>query len=205
MDRYESLTGDRITKRLIEFHTAGFCGVNGFLMWPLAFDPAPEQDYISYMNYSVATTRWAIRAIADHMGIALTDPREPICAPLGFAAAGEELVRGIGALPAATPNDAYGRDAAAALARYIARWNLCGLDVQAENLADIAALIGEPMSDWEDAQARLDAFVEAGTDVDDERLVQHFHNWLMRQTFLVSGCGQASFLAKVDLQVIPER
>src|SRR3546814_18848418 len=31
IDRYEMLTGDRISKQLLEYHSAGFCGVNGFL------------------------------------------------------------------------------------------------------------------------------------------------------------------------------
>src|SRR3546814_2201729 len=62
-DRYEMLTGDRISKQLLEYHSAGFCGVNGFLMWGLAYDTTLDQDYIAYMHYSVATTRWAIKAI----------------------------------------------------------------------------------------------------------------------------------------------
>src|SRR3546814_5503747 len=75
IDRYEMLTGDRISKQLLEYHSAGFCGVNGFLMWGLAYDTTLDQDYIAYMHYSVATTRWAIKAIAEHMGLTLTEPR----------------------------------------------------------------------------------------------------------------------------------
>src|SRR3546814_5225524 len=52
-DRYEMLTGDRISKQLLEYHSAGFCGVNGFLMWGLAYDTTLDQDYIAYMHYSV--------------------------------------------------------------------------------------------------------------------------------------------------------
>src|SRR3546814_1690590 len=88
IDRYEMLTGDRISKQLLEYHSAGFCGVNGFLMWGLAYDTTLDQDYIAYMHYSVATTRWAIKAIAEHMGLTLTEPEEPMFRPLGFSRAG---------------------------------------------------------------------------------------------------------------------
>src|SRR3546814_7173033 len=47
IDRYEMLTGDRISKQLLEYHSAGFCGVNGFLMWGLAYDTTLDQDYKS--------------------------------------------------------------------------------------------------------------------------------------------------------------
>src|SRR3546814_12894843 len=95
IDRYEMLTGDRISKQLLEYHSAGFCGVNGFLMWGLAYDTTLDQDYIAYMHYSVATTRWAIKAIAEHMGLTLTEPEEPMFRPLGFSRAGKHLVEQI--------------------------------------------------------------------------------------------------------------
>lgn len=205
MDRYEALTGDRLSKQLIEFHTAGFCGVNGFLMWPLAFNPAPEQDYTAYMIYSVVVTRWSIHAIAEYMGLELTDPAEPKPHPIAFPAAGQHLVRAIEALPGANPSEAYNRDACSALARYLSRWNDYGADITAQNLADIAAIIGEPVDDWDAAQAKLEAFVDQAGPDEDARLVQHFHNWLMRQTFLIEGCGVASFMARFELQHIPER
>src|SRR3546814_5116886 len=79
IDRYEMLTGDRISKQLLEYHSAGFCGVNGFLMLGLAYDTTLDQDYIAYMHYSVATTRWAIKDIAEHMGLTLTEPGRASC------------------------------------------------------------------------------------------------------------------------------
>src|SRR3546814_20546691 len=90
IDRYEMLTGDRISKQLLEYHSAGFCGVNGFLMWGLAYDTTLDQDYIAYMHYSVATTRWAIKDIAEHMGLTLTEQEDPMFRTLGFSRAGKQ-------------------------------------------------------------------------------------------------------------------
>lgn len=205
-DHYEKLSGDRITKRLIEYHTAGFCGVNGFMLWPLAFTSTPEQDYAAYLNFAVATSRWCVTAMAAHDGVQLTEPLTPVASAMGFAQAGHHLVRQIAGLSAGSdPASAYARDSAAALAYYQQRWLTYGADVLAADIADTEALIGCRLSGQDEMMARLEAFVlQAGAE-DDARLIQHFHSWLRRQDFLLTGCGIAAYNVGLDLQVIPER
>lgn len=203
--RYEALTGDRISRQLIEFHTAGFCGVNGFLMWPLMFESAPEQDYVAYLNYSVGTSRWMIRAMADYMGLVLVDPPEPTEQALGFSQASRHLVRHVAAFPGGSAAQDYARDAAVHQAFYMGRVNDFGLSVRADDLADVAELTGIRHENWADAQQALAAWIAgAGPDAD-ARLVQHFHNWLQRQAFLLRGSGPAAYLPTIDLQPIRER
>lgn len=204
-DHYEKVSGDRITKQLIEYHTAGFCGVNGFMLWPLAFTSTPEQDYVAYLNFAVATARWSYTAMAAHMGLQLTEPRTPVARPMGFTQAGSHLVRQIGEMPASDAQTAYARDSAAALALYQQRWLTYGADVVNADLADTAALIGHRPADQDDMMEKLEAFVRQAGPEDDARLVQHFHNWLRRQDFLLTGCGIASYNVGLDLQIIPER
>ncbi len=204
-DHYEKVSGDRISKRLIEYHTAGFCGVNGFMLWPLAFTSTPEQDYMAYLNFAVATARWSYTAMAEHMGLQLSEPPEPVAREMGFNQAGTHLVRQIGALPAPDDQTAYSRDSAAALALYQQRWLTYGADILDADLDDTAALIGQRPADQDDMMEKLEAFVQhAGPEYDD-RLIQHFHNWLRRQDFLLTGCGIASAFVGLDLQIIPER
>jgi aminoglycoside phosphotransferase (APT) family kinase protein len=204
-DRYEQVSGDRISKQLIEYHTAGFCGVNGFMLWPLAFTSTPEQDYMAYLNFAVATARWSYTAIAAHMGLQLSDPRTPVARAMGFSQAGAHLVRQIGALPASDDQTAYSRDSAAALALYQQRWLTYGADVLEADLNDTEALIGRRPTDQKDMMEKLEAFVlQAGPEYD-ARMIQHFHNWLRRQDFLLTGCGIASAFVGLDLQIIPER
>lgn len=201
-DHYERLTGDRITKRLIEYHTAGFCGVNGFMMWPLMFTSTPEQDYVAYMQFSVATTRWSITAIAEHIGFTPTDPPMPPARPMGFDQAGQHLVRQIGLLPAGDAAIEYARDSAAALALYQQHWLTYGQAIEAADAADAEALLGRPAVDRD---AEVEAFVLAAGPEEDRRLVQYFHNWLRRQDFLLTGCGASAYNVGLDLQVIPDR
>ena len=204
-DHYEKVSGDRISKQVIEYHTAGFCGVNGFMLWPLAFTSTPEQDYMAYLNFAVATARWSYTAMAAHIGLQLIEPREPVVREMGFNQAGSHLVRQIGTLPAPDDQTAYSRDSAAALALYQQRWLIYGADVVDADLDDTAALIGQRPTDQDDMMEKLEAFVlQAGPEYD-ARLIQHFHNWLRRQDFLLTGCGIASAFVGLDLQIIQER
>lgn len=204
-DHYEKLSGDRITKGLIEYHTAGFCGVNGFMLWPLAFSSTREQDYMAYMQFAVATSRWCVKAMAEHAGISLTEPPEPNASPMGFEQAGIHLVRQIGNLPADDPNVAYDRDSAAALAQYQQRWLTYGASVLEADLADCEVLTGNRAKNQNDMMQVVEGFVLQAGEADDARLIQHFHNWLLRQDFLLTGCGAASSFVGLDLQVIPAR
>lgn len=204
-DYYEKVSGDRISKRLIEYHTAGFCGVNGFMLWPLAFTSTPEQDYIAYLNFAVATARWSYTAMAAHIGLQLNEPREPVVRTMGFNQAGKHLVRQISTLAATDDQAAYSRDSAAALALYQQRWLTYGADVLDADLDDAAALIGQRPADQDDMMEKMEAFVmQAGPEYD-AHLIQYFHNWLRRQDFLLTGCGIASGFVGLDLQIIPER
>jgi aminoglycoside phosphotransferase (APT) family kinase protein len=204
-DHYEKVSGDRIPKQLIEYHTAGFCGVNGFMLWPLAFTSTPEQDYMAYLNFAVATARWSYTAMAAHMGLPLSEPAMPAARSIGFSQAAAHLVRQIGILPAPDDQTAYSRDSAAALALYQQRWLIYGADILDADLADTEALVGQRPADQDDMMEKLEAFVlQAGPEYD-ARLIQHFHNWLRRQDFLLTGCGIASTFVGLDLQLIPER
>jgi aminoglycoside phosphotransferase (APT) family kinase protein len=201
-DHYERLTGERISKRLIEYHTAGFCGVNGFMMWPMMFTSTAEQDYVAYMQFVVATTRWSITAIAEHIGMKPVDPPVPDARQLGFDQAGRHLVRQIGRLPAGDAATEYARDSAAALALYQQRWLTYGRAIEMADAADAEALLGRAAVDRD---TEVEAFVLAAGPEEDGRLVQYFHNWLKRQDFLLTGCGASAYNAGLDLQPIPER
>jgi aminoglycoside phosphotransferase (APT) family kinase protein len=204
-DHYEMVSGDRISKSLIEYHTAGFCGVNGFMLWPLAFSSTREQDYMAYMNFAVATSRWCVKAMAEHAGISLAEPPAPQASPMGFERAGFHLARQIGDLPAPDEITTYLRDSATALARYQQRWLTYGSSVIAADMADCERLMGARPKDQDDMMRLLEAYVLQTDGTEDACLIQHFHTWLRRQDFLLTGCGVASTFVGLDLQKIPLR
>jgi aminoglycoside phosphotransferase (APT) family kinase protein len=205
MDRYEALTGDRLDKFSIEYHTAGFCSVNGFLLWPLAFDPDADDDYVAYLSFSVGTSRWAITAIAAAIGVPLATPASPAAEPLNYPAAARHLVGTVGRLGVHGVRAEYDRSKADSLARYLERANTYGLAVLRDNLADASRLLGRSVETPLDAERALVEFIAAAGPEQDADLVWYFHRWLTRQDFLLRDCGQSSYLTGIDLQRIGER
>ena len=205
IDYYETLTGDRISKQLIEYHTAGFCGVNGFLLWPLAFQSSPEQDYVAYLQFAVSATRFSISAMAEHDSVTLIDPDPPVAQAIGYVEAGRKLIEQIDAFPGDGAGMTYQRNSAAALARYMQRWAAYGAAVVAADMDDVEQLLGHRPDNGDAAMAALDTFVANAGPADDARLIQHFHRWLKRQNFLLRGCGKGYDYIDMDLQPIPPR
>lgn len=205
MDHYEQITGDRIDKNTVEFHTAGFCGVNGFLLWPLAFDPDINDDYVAYLSFSVGTSRWAISAIAETMGLKLTDPAVPQAAPFTFAAATDHLVKTLPNLGGSGPFADYEMGKASSLAKFLQSTNLYGRGIHADNLADASKLVGKQLTSTEQAEEALVEFVLNAGPEQDKALVEYFHRWLKRQDFLLERSGTSAWLVGLDLQHIRER
>ncbi|MAT50712.1 MAG: aminoglycoside phosphotransferase [Porticoccaceae bacterium] len=205
MDHYEQLTGDRMDKNSVEYHTAGFCAVNGFLLWPLAFDPDIADDFVAYLSFSVGTTRWAIEAIAEVEGVTLDDIEPPAAAPLGYPAAPRHLVKNLAQLPMEGEFAEYDKSKAVSLALYLERANLYGRSVIEQNLADVAQLTGKQFDDPDDAEkAMVDHIAGAGPE-QMPALTRYFHRWLQRQDFLLRECGASSWGTGIKLQAIRHR
>jgi aminoglycoside phosphotransferase (APT) family kinase protein len=205
MDRYEQLTGDKLDKFSVEYHTAGFCAVNGFLLWPLAFDPDANDDYVAYLSFSVGTSRWSISAIAAAMGVQLQDAQTPVAAPLSYPAAARHLVGVVGALSGRGPQAGYDLGKAVSLALYAERANTYGRSIMQDNLNDASQLLGRPLRTPEEAELALIEFIAHAGPEHDAALLQYFHRWLGRQDFLLRACGASAYLTGMDLQKIAER
>lgn len=206
MDIYEEITGDKLTKQLIEYHTAGFCACNGFTLWPLMFESTMEQDYTAYMIFSVITARWTLNAIGECLGIKFTAPAPLLSGPLGFTRASAHLCEQVMTMPAPTEKDEYNRGSCRLLSFYMGRVNEFGLNAMACDLADASELLGRKLDDWNAAQQDIEDYVLGAPPSEDGRIAQFFYNWIGRQEFILTGCGpEAERMVGQDLQYIPER
>jgi redox-regulated HSP33 family molecular chaperone len=91
------------------------------------------------------------------------------------------------------------------LAQHQQRWLTYGTSVVAADMADCERLTGTCPAGQDDMMRVVEAYVAQAEQGDDARLIQHFHNWLRRQDFLLTGCGAASSFVGLDLQAIPAR
>ncbi len=200
---YESLTGDSISRTAIAYHSAGFAGTNSMLMWPMMFAPEVENDYVAYLQFCVATSRWGLQGIAESLNVALEivpDPKPNATVP--FEAAPGQLLNLLTGWQSDDTALRFHLEGAAALATYLGRCHVYGGSILAADLADATALTGKAISSRDEADAAVQAFVEQAGREDDTKLVAFFNRWLSRQNFLLKGCGSQAYLTETTLQPI---
>jgi len=204
-DYYEKLTGDRISKSAIEYHSAGFASTNSMLMWPLIFNPAADHDLLSYLQFTIATSRWGLAGIAEFEGIDLIDPAAPQASDIAFGSITDHLFRSLSDISTEDETVRYKLSNAADMAKYLDRCNRYGASILAADLKDTYELTGLQVTTREEADIAVDRWVREAGPEQDSRLITHFHRWLCRQSFLLKGCGSQSYLTETTLQYIPVR
>lgn len=204
-DYYEALTGDRISKRVIEYHSAGFSSTNSMLMWPMIFEPEPEHDLIAYLQFTIVTSRWGLSAMAAADEVSLEEVPDPVRNPMAIDTPGPHLVRQLTGWETSDPATRHRIDGARALATYLQRCAEYGASVLQDDIADTEALTGQRPKTRLEADGLVDAFVRRADRDQDATLIRFFHRWLQRQNFLLKGCGSQAYLTESSLQPIPPR
>jgi aminoglycoside phosphotransferase (APT) family kinase protein len=205
-DYYESLTGDRISKAAIEYHSAGFASTNSMLMWPMMFEPEPDNDYVAYLQFCVATSRWGLAAMAEVSNVKLPNLPPPVLnSALPFDAASTHLQTHLAGWKTGDTELNFYLEQAGVLAQYLDRCHKYGATILAADLADAETLTGKKLNTRAEADAAVDAFVRNADATADAALILFFHGWLHRQNFLLKGCGSQSYLTGQTLQPIARR
>lgn len=192
---YEARTGDFIDKYALEYHSIGFNGVNGWLLWPTSVSTDLEQDYVAYLSFAVGTSRWILQSMALLLNIELPQVAQP-AGPQRVAPAMpfQHLVESLQKLAGRGFYAEYNEMKTSALAQHVVRWNDYGAWFVDEDLTAIEALLGERYTDTVTAHAALVRYIKsAGADAD-EALIRYFHGWLERYEFLLTDCGPQTFL-----------
>jgi aminoglycoside phosphotransferase (APT) family kinase protein len=199
---YESITGYRISRKAIAYHSAGFASTNSMLMWPMMFKPEAENDFVAYLQFCVATSRWGIQGISESLDMTLDPVPEPEANPTITFAAPDQLQNLLEGWSTTDSALRFHLEGAATLARYLGRCHVYGASVLAADLADAQALTGEEVRTRDEADAAVDQWVRAAKPESDVTLVRFFHRWLSRQNFLLKGCGSQAYLTEASLQPI---
>lgn len=200
---YATLTGDEIPHRAIAYHSAGFAGTNSMLMWPMMFEPEVQNDYVAYLQFCVATSRWGLQGIAESIGVVLDrvpDPEPALSVP--YEAAPRQLINMLNSWETDSTELRFHLDTAAVLGTYLERCAIYGSSILVADLADATALTGKGVATRLEADAAVDDFVRSAGPEQDAVLVAFFNCWLSRQNFLLKGCGSQAYLTETTLQPI---
>jgi len=168
--RYEESTGEPVDRRALDFHTVRFGIVTPMAVAHLAADPPRGIDAAQYLAWYLVWTRSALEVIGARLGLELEPPP----------------ARPRTQAPAATDFDAYRSGAATRLAVYRERLARLGPDLEAEDLADAAALLGRRPPDAAAAAAALEELVASAGPERDAELLGCLHRRILRQESILA-------------------
>lgn len=200
MRRYGEISGREIDLRAIDYHTIRFAMLNPLSLAAALATPSRDANYVQYLGWSVCYGRAGLEVMARYAGVELDPPRLPEAEPSRRTTAYAHLIdlldpaRVVRSEAASQdPADrerAYDFDRMQRLAVYLDRSDRFGAALDADDLADVARLLGPspaspPPTSWQDADARLEQLVAESGPERDADFIRYFHRRLSREEFLL--------------------
>jgi hypothetical protein len=167
--RYEEVTGVPVDHDVVEYQTVVYNALSVVSTGPPLVEPSPGTDWISYLAWYVNGARWAFESIAEIGGYTLDPVTIPEPRPTRHAPAHRYLVAGL--RRAAADEDDYELAGLGRIARHLERVDEIGAQFGADELAELANLLGH-RPDPADAEAELVAFVAQAGPEHEEALVR---------------------------------
>jgi aminoglycoside phosphotransferase (APT) family kinase protein len=188
---YAKLSGIAVDEDAIRRHVIFFGLCNAMPTNAARAAPPVESDYMVNLQWVNETNRYSLEGIAELAGIALPDidlPKpETHCASAPF----RHLTELVASLKTDDPILRHDLRRIFRLSRHLARWGEVGQALLAEDLDDIARLIGNRPASWAEGEAALEAFVLDDNGCNDEALILLFNRRLQRAQTLNGPAGSA--------------
>jgi aminoglycoside phosphotransferase (APT) family kinase protein len=168
--RYEDVTGVAVDHDVVEYQTVLYNALSVVSVGPPLVDAVPGTDWISYLAWYVNGARWALESIAEIRGYTLDPVEVPEPRPTRHAAGLRYLVEGMRAA-AARDRDDYELATLGRIASHLKRVDEIGAQFDADDLDDVAELLGH-RPDPADADAELVEFIGHAGPEHEEPLVR---------------------------------
>lgn len=189
--RYEQLTGAPVDRSVIDYHTVRFAIVTPLAVAHLVANPPPGLDFVQYLSWYLVYGRAPIDVIAREMDLELSPVEVPGADTTRHSAAHDWLRDALEAHAKEEVEEGddgfagYRFDATRRTAEYLRRADRLGPALEADDLDDVASLLGERPDSWRRADEALEELViEADPDLDGP-LVAYFHRRMLRQEALI--------------------
>lgn len=187
--RYGEISGRTIDFDVIDYHTIRFALINPLSVESMISKPLPQANFVQYLGWYVVYGRTGLEVMAHATGTPLDPPEIPEIsdvAPSRRSAAHEHLITLLDPSEAGSDEErAYQLDRMQRTAIYLERSDRYGAALEADDLDDVAALLGSRPSSWQEADARLEELVLTSGPERDADFIRYFHRRLSREEALL--------------------
>ncbi|MEE8166279.1 MAG: phosphotransferase family protein, partial [Myxococcota bacterium] len=158
--RYEEVTGRVVDLRAVYYHTIRFGMCTPMVCAHLAAEPPQSVNWPQYQAWYLVYGRVPIELIARLEGVELDPLQLPAARPTRAAPAADSLVATLAEARKAAEDSPqhYEIDTAYRLAQYLDQVERYAAAFEADDLDDVAKLLGTRPASWPDADAALEAF-----------------------------------------------
>jgi hypothetical protein len=187
--QYEKVTGTRVDRRVVGYHTVGFLQLSGiaakFFMNPKANGSNWIEGVLEYASIS----RRAYEAIAELQSITLDyDLHLPTPVAKPWEDSGlQKLMIDIERLPTSTAFEPWERDLLHAIPKFLLNHARYRDWFEKETIADISRLTGGSFEDLESADEAIFEVIAENDPARDEELVRIMHRRQLRFSMIVAG------------------
>jgi hypothetical protein len=141
----------------------------------------PGVDFAQYLGWYLVYARSPLEVMAHMQGIELAPIEIPAPTPTRHTPAFDSLVASLTGDPPKDELFAYRLDSASRVAEYLRLADTIGPALEAQDLAEVTALLGARPESFQEADEKLEAFVLAAGPEQDEALIRYFHRRMLRQ------------------------
>lgn len=187
LERYREKTGEPVDPRVVMYHGVRFNLTAPLSMAHIVARPPADTEFIQYMAWLWVSSRTALEWMAKLEDVDLEPWTPPDEAETRYSAGHEFLEK---ALHAASPDQVrvkYQLDVAARAAGYLRRADRWGRAFDAEDLDEVAAILGRRPASWHECDAALETLVldNAPDPEIDIPLLRMLHRRCLRQEWLM--------------------
>ncbi len=189
--RYEELSGEPVDLDAIRWHHLAFTLSNQLAFSHALKQPSAASDLMTNLQWCGETNLFATEALADELGIELPAVEMPESRSSGAAAGHGHMVR---ALRNITTEDRFVQHELRTLfrlSRHLQRRDEIGDALAEADLDDLEQLLGSRPHDWNEGEAKLEAFVLDDNGRNDRELVRVLHRRNLRAHMLLGPSGSA--------------
>jgi hypothetical protein len=179
--RYGELMGEPVDLPTVLYHAVRFAIVTPLATAPLTQAPPPGLNFVQYAAWGLVYGRGALDAIAQREGIALAAPALPEPEATRARPAFAHAV----ALLTGAAAKGYQADVSLRIAQHLAEVDRLGPRLEAQDLAEVSALLGRRVASWSEADAALEAFVLAAPLSRTPDILQLLYRRTLRQEALL--------------------
>jgi aminoglycoside phosphotransferase (APT) family kinase protein len=185
--RYEAQTGEPIDLRALDYHTVRFGLATPMSVSHVIADPPPGTALVQYQAWYAVYGRLCLEVMAHVLGVELEPLELPVPEPTRATPAHGALASLLEAGQDRDPIRAFQIANARRLAVWTSRADLYGPALEAQDLDEVAALLGRRPATWSEADEALEKWVATAGPESDAALVRYFQRRFRRHEFLLEG------------------